>query len=397
MKKIGLLINPVAGIGGRVGLKGSDGGEIQKMAKERGAISEAPVKASRLLAALAPYRKEIDLWTAPGIMGENVAVKEGWQVRVIGQLKHDNSTFPADTENIARLMVEAGLDLIVFVGGDGTARDVYAAVGNKTPVLGIPAGVKMHSAVFSISPRQGAQLLQHFLQDQCRLKLSEVMDIDENDFRRGRVSAQLYGFMMVPHYESLVQGKKAGGVAGEKAIIKGIAQDVIDGMENNCLYIIGPGTTTLTVMEHLNLPGTLLGVDVVINKKLLASDVGERELLQLLSKHKGHKGKIVVTPIGGQGYVFGRGNQQISHLVISIVGKENIIIISTNDKILSIPGRILLTDTGDEEVDEMLSGYHPVITGYGQRTYIRLINDSYFLDKTKGDDIYELRTSVYAQ
>jgi predicted polyphosphate/ATP-dependent NAD kinase len=268
-------------------------------------------------------------------------------------------------------MLAAGSELLLFVGGDGTARDIYNAVGDRLPVLGIPAGVKMHSAVFATTPKSGGELAALFLQGKTRgTREAEVMDIDEAAFRDQRLSARLYGYLQIPFERRLVQGVKAGRAAQEDSAVRAIALDVISRMEPDCHYIIGPGTTTREIMRVLDLPNALLGVDVVLNQSLVASDVGEAQLLQII---QGKRAKIVVTIIGGQGYLFGRGNQQISDKVIERTGRENIIVVATRSKIFALQGDPMLVDTGSETVNEMLSGYIEVTTGQKERLMYRVV------------------------
>jgi predicted polyphosphate/ATP-dependent NAD kinase len=233
--------------------------------------------------------------------------------------------------------------------------------------LGIPAGVKIHSAVYATSPRSAGELALLYLQGRVEgLREAEVMDIDEEAFRQGALAARLYGYLKVPYRMSLVQSQKVPS-AGEGAALAAIAEDVAEKMEDGVLYLIGPGTTTRAIAEELGLEKTLLGVDVVLDRALIASDTNESELLALLDDHGEHPARIIVTPIGGQGYLFGRGNQQISPRVIEKVGRENVLVVSTPDKLYALGSQPLLVDTGDRVVDEMLSGYIMVVTGYNER------------------------------
>jgi predicted polyphosphate/ATP-dependent NAD kinase len=360
-KRMGLIVNPVAGIGGRVGLKGSDGTEIQKKALALGAVPQSLNRAIQALERLKPVDEII---TYPGEMGEEAARACGFEPTVIGSIRPGNTT-PEDTMNAAREMLRLHVDLLLFAGGDGTARDIYNAIGEKLPALGIPAGVKIHSAVFGANPISAGDLAASYLRGKVsNLREAEVMDIDEEAFRQGIVSARLYGYLKVPFQRRLLQGLKTPSSPGERAAMASIAADVVSNMEDGWLYIIGPGTTTRAITSRLGLDKTLIGVDVVAEGELVATDVNESQLLELLKKRKA---KIVVTPIGGQGYIFGRGNQQISPKVIEKVGRENIIVVSTTGKIHSLRGRPLWVDTGDRAVDKMLSGYTRVITGYDER------------------------------
>ena len=389
-KRLGLIVNPVAGIGGRVGLKGSDGAEIQKQAFELGAVPRSLNRAVQALERI-PSMSGLEVVTYPGEMGEEAARACGFEPIVIGSITPGETT-SQDTRDAAREMVRQGVDLLLFAGGDGTARDIYNAIadvdrasvdvdrasadidrasGDGPPVLGIPAGVKIHSAVFATNPLSAGDLAVRYLQgDVSGLREAEVMDIDEEALRRGRVSARLYGYLRIPFHRRLVQGLKTPSSPGEEASQHAIAHHVVDEMEDGWLYVIGPGTTTRAITGRLGLSKTLIGVDVILDGELVATDVNESEILELL---EGRKARIIVTPIGGQGYVFGRGNQQISPQVIKemvIDGdrpQDRVIVVSTPGKIHSLAGRPLLVDTGDRAVDHMLSGYARVVTGYNEQ------------------------------
>lgn len=367
-KSLGLIINPVAGLGGRVGLKGSDGAEIQRKALELGAVPRSRERAMRALERVKPVAG-LEVVTYPGEMGEDAARACGFDPTVVGLIAPGETT-AEDTINAAQEMLQLGVNLLLFAGGDGTARDVYNGIGDSLPVLGIPAGVKIHSAVYATNPVNAGDLAALVLQGKIvTLREAEVMDIDEEAFRRGSVSAKLYGYLKIPFERRFLQGLKTPSSPGEQAARAEIAAAVVGGMEDGWLYVIGPGTTTRAITARLGLEKTLIGVDVVAEGELIAADVNESQLLELL---KGRQAKIVVTPIGGQGYIFGRGNQQISPEVIEIVGKDNIIVVSTTGKIHSLGGRPLLVDTGDRKVDEMLGGHIRVITGYNEQIVYRV-------------------------
>ncbi|MBW2084709.1 MAG: ATP-NAD kinase family protein [Deltaproteobacteria bacterium] len=362
MKKLGVIVNPIAGLGGRVGLKGSDSLDIINKARQMGARPESPRRTVEALKLILKQKNQTQVITYPAEMGEEECLAAGFEPEVIGSIISGGTT-PEDTQTAAREMACAGVSLILFAGGDGTARNIYDAIGDKVPVLGIPAGVKIHSAVYAVTPRNAGEVAAMFLQGRLKkLREAEVMDIDEQAFREGVVSARLYGYLRVPEESRYIQHAKSRGALSGEETLQGIAADVIAGMkEDDSYYIIGPGTTTRAVMERLGLRNTLLGVDVVRRRALVASDVSENQLLDIV---KDHQAKIIVTVIGGQGYLFGRGNQQISPRVIQQVGKKNIVIIATKEKLISLSGRPLLVDTGDEELNKQLSSYMRVTTGF---------------------------------
>ncbi len=358
--KLGLIINPIAGMGGKVGLKGTDGIEILERAKSLGAKPESPEKAKKALEILFSIKDQLEIYTYPGDMGENEAIEVGFDPIVLGKIY--DTTGPLDTEEAARKMIDAGVDLILFAGGDGTARNIYSVVNNKVPVIGIPAGVKIHSGVYANHPKSAGEIaLKYLLDEDMETKEAEVMDIDEEAFREGIVAAKLFGYMNIPYIPELLQTQKDGGIESEEAAIDGISDKIIDEMEPDTYYIIGSGTTVRPIMEKLGLSNTLLGIDIIKNKELVASDVNEKEILNIID---GSKAKIIVTIIGGQGYIFGRGNQQLSGEVVKKVGKENIRIIATRNKLMSLNDRPLLVDTGDEEVNQLFNGYMKVLINY---------------------------------
>jgi predicted polyphosphate/ATP-dependent NAD kinase len=357
-KKLGLIVNPLAGIGGRVGLKGSDGVDTVALALQLGAEPASPGRAVETLSEIASLGQEIKLYTYPFEMGEQEAREAGFDPVVLGSVTSGQTT-AADTRHAARDLASMGVDLLLFVGGDGTARDVHEAIGTSVPCLGIPAGVKIHSSVYAISPRRAAELIKEHLLGRARTREMEVMDVDETLFRNGRVSAHLYGYLRVPFERRLLQGAKAVS-SGSGEDLAGLAAHVIDAMDDDTYYVLGPGSTVKAIGDALEIDKTTLGVDVVFRKELMVKDANEEQILDAID---GRRARIVVTAIGGQGFIFGRGNQQISPRVIRRVGKEGIVVVATQGKLLALDGP-LLVDTGDAECDASLCGYVRVITGY---------------------------------
>jgi len=270
----------------------------------------------------------------------------------VGESKKE-TTFE-DTQSIAKGIVEASVDLLVFCGGDGTTRDVLKAVDMKAPVLGVPTGVKMHSAIFAVSPIAAARVVVRFLWGGLPLREAEVMDVDEQAFRQGHLSAELYGYLLSPFEPHLIQGNKMASPMTENEVENqaAIAIYVIEEMTPQTLYVMAPGTTTRTIADLLDQKKTLLGVDIIANKKIITKDVNEKQILQAIN---GRAVKIIVTPIGGQGFIFGRGNQQISSKVIRQVGLDNIVVVATKSKLDRLES--LKVDTGDSELDEQFRAH----------------------------------------
>ena len=363
MNKIGLIVNPIAGMGGRVGLKGTDGETVLARARLLRAPQEAPARAVEALKVLSSAPGDLRILTCLAGMGENEARAAGLSPTVIIDAPA-GATTAADTRRAAREMVRRGVDLLLFAGGDGTARDILDAVADSVTALGIPAGVKIHSAAFGATPREAGRAALAFLREGARAtRMAEVMDIDEEAFRRGVAAARLYGYLKVPDDSARLQVAKDGSVESSETAVRSLAAAVAGKMTPGVTYVMGPGSTIAAIMEELGLEATLLGVDVVRDGRLLASDAIERQVLDLVD---GADARIVVTPIGGQGHILGRGNQQISPRVVRAAGLHNIVVAATRDKLASIRGRPLLVDTGDPALDAALAGHTRVITAPGQ-------------------------------
>ncbi len=341
--RLGLIINPLAGLGGSVALKGSDG--VAKEAIAMGAKPKAHLRMQQALEVILPYREQIEIITASGPMGEALALQMGFHVRVVHEVADE--TQAADTQAVAKVLLNETLDLLLFAGGDGTARDIFAVAHDNMPVLGVPAGVKIHSGVYGITPHASGLVVKMLLDGELvSLMDADVMDIDEVAFREGRVKARRFGEMRVPAEPRYIQAVKMGGIESDELVLADIAAEVIESMEDE-LFIMGSGSTVAAVMTELELDNTLLGVDLVKSHQLL---------------------------IGGQGHILGRGNQQLSSQLIRQIGKENIIILATKTKLKALEGRPLIVDSGDPELDRELCGYYRVITGYHDYVMYQVAN-----------------------
>ncbi|KXB09339.1 hypothetical protein AKJ35_00970 [candidate division MSBL1 archaeon SCGC-AAA833F18] len=364
MRKLALLVNPIAGMGGRVGLKGTDGPEALEKARELGAKPIAPDRAVEALKILKEEARDLEVITYPSEMGEEETQEAGFNPQILGEIKPGETT-AEDTKSAARDFLDQNIDLFLFAGGDGTARDIVSVINTEIPILGVPTGVKMHSAVFANTPEDAGKLAARFLSEGLPLREAEVMDVNEEAFRQDELDTELMGFAQTPYESKLIQaGKLPTAPTGyEKADQESIAQFIVGSMEDNRLYIIGPGTTTRAIKEELGIEDpTLLGVDLIKDRGLLVKDAREEQILQ---EAEDTPATIIVSPIGKQGFILGRGNQQISPKVIRKIGKDNIIIIATPTKLESTPK--LKVDTGDPELDEEFQGHIPVIVGFGLR------------------------------
>ena len=364
-RRIGLVVNPVAGMGGSVGLKGTDG-EMWSRALELGALPVTPKRTNDVLSHIT-HRGQIALSVAPGKMGEQYVAAFDIPFTVVGAVGVETSA--EDTKRIAQEMVEDGIELLIFVGGDGTARDIHDAIDSKVPVVAVPAGVKVFSSVFAVSARAAAEMVDNFVEG-ADVTEEEVLDIDEDAFREDRLASRLYGYLLVPDVRRFLQPGKAASNVGVPSVQskKDIAAHIVAEMDRETLYLLGPGTTLEAIASEMGLPKTLLGVDAVCGGASVGTDLNEKAILSLLEKYE--KRSIVVTPIGGNGFIFGRGSKQFTPEVIRQVGRENVLVVGTRDKV----GRLdcLRVDTGDFELDEILSGYIEVTVGYREGMMVKV-------------------------
>jgi predicted polyphosphate/ATP-dependent NAD kinase len=361
--KLGFIVNPIAGMGGRVGLKGTDG--VLKEAIAKGAKPVAPKRAGEFLQKLRENMEAaIEVLTCPSIMGEKEAKTASFSVQVL-PMKIGKETSAEDTKTAVKLLIAAKVDLMVFVGGDGTARDIFDAMKccGEVPVLGVPSGVKMYSGIFAVNPLDAVDVVLAFAGNQAEMAEFEIMDADEKAIRSDSFSVKLYGFLKGPFVPMRIQGSKqvSPETVDEKENQTAIARFIIEGIKPEATYILGPGTTVKRIAELLDVKKTVLGVDIYKNGKVIL-DVNEEVILKEVKDWQNTW--IIVSPIGHQGILLGRGNQQIAPEIIKHVGKQRIIVAATKNKLQSIDGSTLRVDTGDAETDNMLKGYIKVVTDY---------------------------------
>ncbi|MAZ89268.1 MAG: ATP-NAD kinase [Cellvibrionaceae bacterium] len=365
--RLGLVVNPWAGIGGPAGLKGSDDRQLVVQAMVEGAAERVSSRVERCLERLQSLCGEsVSLLTAANNMGESYVRRAGFTPSVVYSPESE-STHAQDSVNAATAIMAAGVDLLLFVGGDGTARDICSAVGEHLPVLGIPSGVKMHSGVFAVSPEAAAEVVNAAVEGQLvDIRLQEVRDIDEAALRQGQVNSRYFGEMRVPEFGHFVQGTKNAGREVEELVLDDIAADLRERMDEGVLYLVGAGTTPKALMDDLGLDNTLLGIDLVKDERLLAQDQSARQLEQILERHDGQV-VAILSVTGGQGSLIGRGNQQLSPAILRRIGRDNLWVLATKSKIKTLDGRSLLMDSNDPELDQLWSGYIEVTTGYHDR------------------------------
>lgn len=375
MSRIGFIINPIAGMGGRVGLKGTD--EIVDRAVRLGA---EPIANARALEALRAFKGLLDdtpnvtaveWFTVSGTMGEDALRAAGFSAIV---LVHEASVKPSaqDTSAAVQEFLAAGVELVLFCGGDGTARDICAITGEATPILGIPSGVKMYSGVFGVTPARTAEILLRYLTQELGLASAEILDLDEEKYRRDEWAVRLYMSARTPFEPTYVQAAKAI-IAGadEDAVKEDIAAHLHEEIEARpeALFLLGPGSTVQAVGRALDIDKTLLGIDATVHGEIAGKDLSERQILDLLARH-GER-KLVLSPIGAQGFVLGRGNQPLSPAVIRQIGLGNIILIATPAKLARTP--LLRFDTGDTALDADLISrkFLPVVVGYHRTRLVK--------------------------
>ena len=360
--KLGFIVNPIAGMGGRVGLKGTDG--VLEKAIALGAKPVAPARAIEFLGKLKAAELPVELVTCPRVMGENEAKIASFPAKIL-PMSLKSETTAEDTKAAVKQIIASRADLIVFVGGDGTARDIYDALQaeNGIPVLGVPSGVKMYSGIFAVNPSEAVEVVKAFVEETAQIADFEIMDADESAIRRDDFSIRLHGFLKGPFVPMSISGSKqlSPETSDEHENQMAIARFIVEEMDPKGTYILGPGTTVRCVADLLEVEKTLLGVDIYRNKSIV-KDVNEKKTIEEIRDFQNTR--IVVSPIGRQGILLGRGNQQISPKIIRKVGKERIIVAATTRKLRNIDGSVLRVDTGDPDVDKMLRGYIRVVTDY---------------------------------
>jgi predicted polyphosphate/ATP-dependent NAD kinase len=362
--RLGFIVNPIAGMGGKVGLKGTDG--VLKEAIARGAKPVAPQRALEFMQKLKESLEDeqIEVLACPGIMGAEEAQAASFPVQIL-PMKIKRETNAEDTKRAIKFLTAANVDLIVFVGGDGTAKDIFDAMkdSDEVPVLGVPSGVKMYSGIFAVNPSDAADVALAFSKKQAELAEFEIMDADEKAIRSDAFVVKLYGLLKGPFVPMRIQGSKqvSPETVDEKDNQIAIARFVIEEMHPEATYILGPGTTVKRITELLGIEKTVLGVDIYRKGKIIL-DVDEKRILEEIEDW--NNTWIILSPIGHQGILLGRGNQQISSEIIKRVGKKRIIVVATKSKLQNIDGGVLRVDTGDAEADKMLKGYVKVVTDY---------------------------------
>lgn len=366
---LGLIINPISGMGGSVGLKGTDGKNILMKAIELGAKPNAQNRTKELLKELTSVKSKLKFITCPGDMGAKILKEMEYEYETIQSSLFDNINTMYDTtvdhtKTAARIMRDIeDVQLILFVGGDGTARDIASVINIHKPCLGIPSGVKIYSSVFSINPKSASSIIMQFLWEETALRESEVLDIDEEQYRKGNLVSKLYGYLLTPFNPDFSQLSKEGTPDSDLNNQERIAKRIIEDMEEGVFYLIGPGTTTKAIMNALNQEKTVLGVDLLFNKQIIACDLNEQQILNYI---EGKITKIVVSLIGRQGFLFGRGNLQFTPRILKKIGPKNILIISTRFKLQNIPNQILRIDTRDPELDEEMKGLYKIFVDYDE-------------------------------
>jgi predicted polyphosphate/ATP-dependent NAD kinase len=370
MVRLGLLVNPDAGLGGRLGLKGSDG--QAEYARSQGAEDRSGPRVKDALeyfSNLHRDKSEIKWFTSQGRMGTDWISEDIEIGEIITIHQSLGSTKASDTSDLVISLLESDIDLLLYAGGDGTTRDIISVLDaekkSEIPVIGIPCGVKMHSGCFASSPKAGAEVLSAWLNDDLLISSTEVLDLDEDKYRDGEWAVRLYAEAKTPASPRWMQGAKMRvEVTGEEEIIEGLSDHIKQILISDSRLIIwGSGGTLRTISNQIGFEGTVLGIDASIGSKQVGKDLNELQLLELLSSHKGEV-TLLLSPMGGQGFLIGRGNLQLSPRVLREIGIDNVLGVVTPAKLLSV--RLLRIETGDTLLDEKFARkkYLKVLQGY---------------------------------
>ncbi len=374
---IGVLVNPDAGLGGRLGFKGSDGRAEE--ARKAGAEDRSGPRMNDTLNRLSELGfGDARFITCEGRMGSDWFPESPSPSNTIVGAEPSSAS---DTARAVGEFLSLGVDLILYSGGDGTTRDIVTALEEAgqgdIPLVGVPAGVKMHSGCFAANTNAAAEVIHAWLGGDLLLGTTEVMDLDEDAYRAGKWEVRLYSEVKTPSSPRWMQGAKTRVEASdEDDLLEGMARHIGELMEEDpeLLIIWGTGGTLRTMARHLGLTKTVLGIDVMKGGKITASDVTEKALLELLEGHTGGA-RILLSPMGGQGFLIGRGNLQISPEVIRRVGIDDILGIGTPAKLLTL--RALRIDSGDETLDDefRLKKYLKVLQGYRTTRLVKVAQE----------------------
>jgi len=375
--KIGFIINPIAGMGGRVGLKGTDG--VVSEAIKLGAKPVAEKKAEEMIKKYYDKYSEnndIKWFTCSKDMGANVLKNNDIKnTQIVYKSSEDSKA--EDTQNACKIFKEKKVDLIIFCGGDGTARDIFRIIKESIPILGIPSGVKMHSGVFAVNTEAAAKMLKEFINKNLTIGEAEILDLDEELYRKGQWNIKLFGIakgIVEPTYVQV--GKTSFESISDNEIKDEIAECIEEELDRykEHVFLFGSGGTIDYIAEKLSIDNTLLGIDAVYKQKNIGKDLNEKDILKILNKHP--KAVLILSPIGAQGFILGRGNLQLSPTVIKKIGLDNIIVISTPSKLLKTP--ILRVDTGDNELDKEFreKEFMMVLIGYRTRRVVKIQTDN---------------------
>ena len=371
---VGLVINPLAGVGGPLAHKGSDNLHLPDYLLANGQNLHSFKRTADFCLALGEMAKNITWWAPKGLMGGDVLQSLGIAFQSTAA-EVTASSSALDTQAVVAEYCSKKVDLIVFAGGDGTAADVAQVIARLNPAqlaLGIPAGVKIQSSVFAINPTAAGQLVAALVRGELlHVESAQVRDLDEVALQQGQVKSRYLGTMLVPYDGRFVQSIKQGGLVAEELIISDIAAYLKELIPSNATVVFGPGKTMADLQDAMGLPYTLLGFDVFAGSECLARDANVQELSRLLTSAA--EPWVFLTVMGGQGHIIGRGNQQLSAGILKIIGRNAVHPIATKEKLASVGRGILLIDSGDRVLDEQWQGLIPVICGYREQVLYDLV------------------------
>ncbi|MEL0189560.1 MAG: ATP-NAD kinase family protein [Candidatus Thalassarchaeaceae archaeon] len=371
MVRIGLLANPDAGLGGRLGLKGSDG--QAELARSRGAEDRSGPRLKSMLEYFSKIHRgeQVDLeWvTSRGRMGTDWIPSQMEGAVIVEAHQSKGTTSASDTEDAVAAMVGSEIDLLVYSGGDGTTRDIVASLSklesSETPVIGVPSGVKMHSGCFASSPKGAAEVLSSWINGDLLVSSTEVLDLDEDLYREGKWVVRLYAEAFSPNSPRWMQGsKELVQTESEDDIVVGLSEHIRESLvSEDQLIIWGSGGTLRAIGENNGFELTTLGIDATMGSEQVGTDLDESGILSILRSHDGPT-TLLLSPMGGQGFLIGRGNLQLSPAVLESIGIDNILGVLTPAKLLTV--RKLRIETGDEGLDERFASmrYMKVLQGY---------------------------------